>query len=396
VIGGDREALQAAAALSATWASTAAVRERERAVPEPELSAFAASGLGAITVPRAFGGADVSTLTLVAVIATIGAADPSLAQIPQNHFMGVDNLSWAAPETKALFYGELLNGARFGSAVSERGGRRYETRTTIVPDAGGFRVNGTKYYCTGALTADWIRVAGKHPDGQTCVALIAAGTPGLTVESDWAAFGQRVTHSGTTRVEDVWVPAVQVVLWNTEPIRSLLSFAISQVIHAAIEAGIATGALAQTLDLIRDGSVTPAVSGSELQAEIGRLAGRAAAARAIVARAARLTEGARGEETLQLADCQAAVIAVEEAKALAYDAAVSVTDAVMRLLGPAALDQRLGLDRHWRNARTHSLHDVVRWKYANAGDYFLNGRMPSSLGFDLIRGDGTRAAAPGR
>ncbi len=90
------------------------------------------------------------------------------------------------------------------------------------------------------------------------------------------------------------------------------------------------------------------------------------------------------------------MIAVEEAKALAYDAAVSVTDAVMRLLGPAALDQRLGLDRHWRNARTHSLHDVVRWKYANAGDYFLNGRMPSSLGFDLIRGDGTRAAAPGR
>jgi hypothetical protein len=38
--------------------------------------------------------------------------------------------------------------------------------------------------------------------------------------------------------------------------------------------------------------------------------------------------------------------------------------------------QSTNLDRHWRNARTHTLHDPVRWKYAILGKYFLNGDTP--------------------
>ena len=34
------------------------------------------------------------------------------------------------------------------------------------------------------------------------------------------------------------------------------------------------------------------------------------------------------------------------------------------------------LDWHWRNARTHTLHDPVRWKYAIIGNYRLNGVTP--------------------
>jgi alkylation response protein AidB-like acyl-CoA dehydrogenase len=34
------------------------------------------------------------------------------------------------------------------------------------------------------------------------------------------------------------------------------------------------------------------------------------------------------------------------------------------------------LDRHWRNARTHTLHDPVRWKYAIIGNYHLNDVNP--------------------
>jgi SfnB family sulfur acquisition oxidoreductase len=390
----DAQAVHVAAELARGWAATAAERERRRLVPEAELREFGESGLGAITVPAEYGGADVSAVTLATVIATIAAADPSLAQIPQNHFMGVDNLAWAAAETRAFFYQELLRGARFGSAVSERGGRRYEIQTTVTPDGDGYRVNGTKYYCTGALTADWVRVAAKHPDGDTHVAMVAAGTPGLTVESDWNAFGQRVTYSGTTRIDDVWVPAVQVIPWNTEPDRRLLGFAISQVIHAALEAGVAQGSLDQALDVARDAGIDLGAGGTESLAQVGRLAARVAAARAIVHRAATLTDAARHDLTTESAS--AAVVAVDEAKALAYDAGVDVSDSIIRLLGPLALDERLGLDRHWRNARTHSLHDVVRWKYHLAGDYFLNGRLPPRMAAVALDGrdrrEGTGAA----
>jgi hypothetical protein len=33
-------------------------------------------------------------------------------------------------------------------------------------------------------------------------------------------------------------------------------------------------------------------------------------------------------------------------------------------------------DRHWRNARTHTLHDPVRWKYFHVGNHLLNGVAP--------------------
>jgi len=35
------------------------------------------------------------------------------------------------------------------------------------------------------------------------------------------------------------------------------------------------------------------------------------------------------------------------------------------------------LDRHWRNARTHTLHDPVRWKYHAIGNYYLNHILPA-------------------
>jgi alkylation response protein AidB-like acyl-CoA dehydrogenase len=40
----------------------------------------------------------------------------------------------------------------------------------------------------------------------------------------------------------------------------------------------------------------------------------------------------------------------------------------------------LNLDRHWRNARTHTLHDPVRWKYHVIGNYHLNGVTPPKNG----------------
>jgi len=36
----------------------------------------------------------------------------------------------------------------------------------------------------------------------------------------------------------------------------------------------------------------------------------------------------------------------------------------------------LRMDRYWRDARTHTLHDPVRWKYNAVGRYYLNGTQP--------------------
>lgn len=76
----------------------------------------------------------------------------------------------------------------------------------------------------------------------------------------------------------------------------------------------------------------------------------------------------------------AASIAVAEARALTTEVALLAGSKLIELGGSRACLAELGLDRHWRNARVHTLHDPVRWKYHAVGDYYLNGRLPPRRG----------------
>ncbi|MFX8597284.1 acyl-CoA dehydrogenase family protein, partial [Acinetobacter baumannii] len=78
-------------------------RDRDRRLPIEEIEYFTASGLWGITVPRAFGGAGVSNVTLAEVTAIISAADPSIGQIPQNHYCLVDAVRIVGTEDQKNF-----------------------------------------------------------------------------------------------------------------------------------------------------------------------------------------------------------------------------------------------------------------------------------------------------
>ena len=66
--------------------------------------------------------------------------------------------------------------------------------------------------------------------------------------------------------------------------------------------------------------------------------------------------------------------------ALTTEVALLAGSKLIELGGSRACLAELGLDRHWRNARVHTLHDPVRWKYHAVGDYYLNGRLPPRRG----------------
>jgi alkylation response protein AidB-like acyl-CoA dehydrogenase len=76
----------------------------------------------------------------------------------------------------------------------------------------------------------------------------------------------------------------------------------------------------------------------------------------------------------------AASDAVAEARAAATEAALHVSSKLIELAGSRATLTEFGLDRFWRNARTHSVHDPVSWKYRIIGDYWLNGINPPRHG----------------
>ncbi|MFQ6333691.1 SfnB family sulfur acquisition oxidoreductase [Methylophilus sp. 3sh_L] len=376
----DEEAITVAKQLAATFAKEASVRDRERRLPVAELEAFSQSGLWAITIPKAYGGAGVSYRTLGEVIKIISAADPSLGQLPQNHFVIIEHLILDASEhQKQFFFDLVLKGARFGNAFSEKGSRTVvEFATRIKPQGEAYVVNGTKFFATGALLAHWIPIVAATEEGLPYLALAKQGTPGLTVINDWSSFGQRTTASGTVVIEEVQVPAEHVVPIYQAFARPTIAGPSSQFIQAAVDAGIAVGTIAATLDYVKQ-SARPWIDAKDIQhasddpytiQQIGDLELRLHAAEALLDRAAEaLTRGAAEANETTVA---AASITVAEAKVLTTEIALLAGNKLFELSGTRSTLEELNLDRHWRNARTHTLHDPVRWKFHAIGNYYLN------------------------
>lgn len=254
VIRDDAEALRTAAGLAGEFRAGASGRDARRELPRAELDRLTATGLLAITVPAEHGGADVSAVTLAEVFRLLASADASLAQIPQSHFAYVNVLrQQGSPEQQAFFFAEVLAGRRFGNAQSEAGTKHLQDIRTRLADAGdgSYLLTGVKNYSTGALFADWIPVLARAEDDLLHVAYVPADAPGLTVVDDWDGMGQRTTASGTVRLESVPVPAAHVVPHHLTFTGPQLHGAIAQLLHTAIDAGIAAGALAEAVDFVR-------------------------------------------------------------------------------------------------------------------------------------------------
>ncbi|WP_412066178.1 SfnB family sulfur acquisition oxidoreductase [Rhizobium sp. SYY.PMSO] len=383
----EQQALAVAQELAARFAATASERDSERLLPFAEMDALAQSGLLAITVPEEYGGLDVSNATLAEITAILAQADASIGQIPQNHFYILEALRVdGSDDQKRYFFGRALAGDRFGNALSERGTKtvgHYNTR--ITRDGPGYRLNGRKYYSTGVLFADWVTVFALDESEKLVMAFVPKGTEGIEIIDDWDGFGQRTTGSGTTVLNNVYVNADHVVLHHRGFERPTTIGSVGQIIHAGIDLGIARAAFAETLDFVKTRSRPWTDSGVERAsddpltiAKVGQIAIRLEAATATIERAGRKVDAAQVETTEKRV--VEATLAVAAAKVLTTEIAIEATNTLFELAGTASVKLDLNLDRHWRNARTHTLHDPVRWKYHVVGNYYLNDILPPKNG----------------
>lgn len=383
----EEEVLATAQHLAERFAKSASVRDADRLLPHDELDALSKSGLLAITVPAEYGGLDVSNAVLAEVTASLAEADGSIGQIPQNHFYILEALRTdGTEEQKQFFFDRALAGDRFGNALSERGTKtvgHYNTR--IVRDGFGYRINGRKYYSTGVIFAEWITVFALNEADHLTMSFVPQGTDGIEIIDDWDGFGQRTTGSGTTVLDNVYVHADSVVLHHKGFERPTTIGSVGQIIHAGIDLGIARAAFAATIDFVRtksrpwtDSGVKRATDDPLTVARVGELAIRLEAASAVLERAGRKVDTAHIDTTQE--NVVAATLAVAAAKVLTSEIALDASSALFELAGTASTSSGLNLDRHWRNARTHTLHDPVRWKYHVVGNYHLNDTAPPRSG----------------
>lgn len=386
-IGSDEEAIATARKLAAQFAARAAERDADRILPFAELDLLAQSGLLAITVPSQYGGLDVSNAVLAEITAILSEADGSIGQIPQNHFYILEALRTdGSEEQQRYFFGRVLAGDRFGNALSERGTKtvgHYNTR--ITRDGPGYRISGRKFYSTGVLFADWITVFALDAEDRLTMAFVPKGTEGVEIVDDWDGFGQRTTGSGTTILDNVYVSADSVVSHHKGFERPTTIGSVGQIIHAGVDLGIARAAFAETLEFVRtksrpwmDSGLDRASDDPLTIAKIGQIAIRLEAATALVERAGHKVDAAQVETTEE--KVIAATLAVAAAKVLTTEVAIEASNTLFELAGTSSVQVGLNLDRHWRNARTHTLHDPVRWKYHVLGNYHLNGVTPPKNG----------------
>ncbi|MDF9904458.1 UNVERIFIED_ORG: SfnB family sulfur acquisition oxidoreductase [Pseudomonas reinekei] len=382
ILHNDAQAIKAAHELAHVARLQAAKRDQLRKLPWSEIELFTRSGLGSISIPSEYGGPQVSFVTLAEVFAIISAADPALGQIPQNQF-GILNLilGSATEAQKRQLFKSVLDGWRIGNAGPERGTKNtLELKARLTADG---VLNGQKFYSTGALFAHWVAVKALNDDGKQVLVFIRRGTPGLRIVDDWSGFGQRTTASGTILLNNVQVdPELVVDNWRINDTPNIQG-AVSQLIQAAIDAGIARGAIDDAIDFVKtrarpwiDAKVERASDDLYVIADIGKLKIELHAAEALLRKAGQVLDEVSAAP-LTAESAARASIAVAEAKVLTTEISLQASEKLFELAGSRATLAEFNLDRHWRNARVHTLHDPVRWKYHAIGAYRLNGTLPN-------------------
>ena len=386
IIQSDAEALQIAQRLAAEFKLNAIARDAERILPFEQIEAYSQSGLWGITVPKQYGGAEVSSHTVAKIMALMSGVDGSIGQIPQNHFYALEILrNTGSEQQKQKFYAEVLQGARFGNALAEFKPKNAALKhTSIQATAAGYVVNGEKFYCTGSLFAHRIPTLVKDAQQREYLAFIARDSVGVELIDDWSGFGQRTTGSGTVKFRQVVVAADDVIAFDLAYREPTLSGPFAQIMHAAIEVGIARAAFEETVQRVHqarpwiDAEVEFAHQDPLTIYEIGRLAVDVRASEVLLKQAAHSIDAAYPAPTAE--NVAKASLDVAKVRAHSTETALKVSSKLIELAGSRGSQAQDALDRFWRNARVHTLHDASRWKYYFIGDFALNGTLPPRRG----------------
>jgi alkylation response protein AidB-like acyl-CoA dehydrogenase len=364
------------------------VRDRERIAPFEQVAWAKQAGLGRLRVPVAEGGGGASVRELFATLIALAEADSNVAHILRTHYWFVEQQLVATdPDARARGLAIITADQLVGNGFSEQSrhavGLHFDTTLTSRPE-GGYVLDGEKFYSTGTLYCDFTQIWASSGPQRIAGAVIPVDREGVTIEDDWDGFGQRLTGTGTTRLEGVEVREEEFFDLgdpDDQPVGYMGAFLqlYLQAVTVGILRSVRNDAVALVQRRARNFGHAQASSASEdrqvLQV-VGEISADAFAAEAIVLAAADAIQAAYdsvvdGAPDVRLAE--AAQLAAAQAK-VAIDRFSYATAAKLFDVGGASATQRVhNLDRHWRNARVASTHNPTFLKASAIGDHHVNG-----------------------
>lgn len=373
-----------------TIAQGAAQRERDRLLPFDAVAQIAKAGFFTTRIPVRYGGSGGSVKDVIRLLIRIAAADSNVAQALRPGFGFIEGLlassSEQAEAERERWFARYLDGIVVGNAGWEVGGANGSISARIVRDGDHYRATGSKYYSTGSLYADWVSAVALDEDDQPVSFILPRNRKGLELLDDFDAMGQRLTASGTTRLNNVQVLAEEIRTRTVEEGKRTIVTPFLQLFLAAVEAGIARNALNDAVTFaneharpIKHSSATRSVDDPYVELSVGDISARAFTAEAVVLHAAESIDRAWAGGLDPVLVDQAA-IDVAQAQYIAAESALKAAELVFDVGGASTTGRGHNLDRHWRNARTVANHNPRHWKASAVGSWQLKGTPPPTSG----------------
>jgi len=262
-------------------------------------------------------------------------------------------LAGGTDEQRQRLLGGLADGTLRGAistTESQSGSDVAGIRTRATPVPGGYRLSGSKIWCTNSHVADFVLVAAKTGDDASAASLnlfiVERGSKGFVVGRKEDKMGARGVPSCPLFLDDVFVPQANVL---GEPGRGfkvvMETFNKSRPLIGARGVGLAQGAIDHASEFVRN-RVAFGQRVGDFQGVRWMLADMAIqteAARSLVYKAAAMVDaGASGAELASIAAM---------AKCFATDVAMKVATDAVQLFGAAGVSNEYPINRYFRDAK---------------------------------------------
>ncbi|ELP65012.1 acyl-CoA dehydrogenase family protein [Streptomyces turgidiscabies] len=192
-------------------------------------------GLMGMLVPEEYGGAGSDTVSYVAVMEELGAADQSVASSWNAHstIATLPLLAYGTETQKQRWLAPLARGeaiGAFGLTEPGAGSDAAGITTTARRTDGGWLINGTKMFITNAGTdisqgVTLLATTGKSEDGRKRFATfyVPTGTPGYSTGAKLKKLGWHAMDTRELVFDDCWVPEDHLIGEEGNGLRQFLS-----------------------------------------------------------------------------------------------------------------------------------------------------------------------------
>ena len=344
--------------LAIKFAERASKHDKEGSFPFDNFTDLRDAGYLKLTVPKKYGGEELSLYEMLLAQERIARGDGSTALAVGWHMALILSLRYTnrwSEQLFARFSGEVVqDGAVINHFASEqatgsptRGGK---PQTTAVKVAGGWSISGRKTFSTLSPIVEHFTISAGIEGSDEVGEFFVRKGPGFRLEETWDTLGMRATGSHDVILDHVFVPDEEVInLSVIEKQRQMKDDGEGSLLHIpACYIGIAYAARHFAVDFAKNYKPNslpgPIAELPRIQQQIGEMEADLITARTLLYSVAdRWDRDPDGRVALKPD--------LGLAKYIVTNHAIRIVDKAMRIVGASSLSRNLPLERMYRDVR---------------------------------------------